>query len=166
MEIWKDIAGCGGQYQVSNYGRVRSLKMASGQILKPSTDGRKGYLHIKLYTAAGPRMKKVHRLVADAFIPNPDSKPQVNHINGNKADNRVENLEWATQSENQRHRFDVLHQTAEGAPPTPIICVETGTDFRSISEAARALRLEATNICKVCKGQLKTTGGYHFRYKE
>lgn len=179
MEEWRTITGHERRYQVSSLGRVRSLGRVSampangpeaiafrhGQVLKAGVDS-KGYSRVRLYRNGKGEVAKVHRLVAEAFLPNPESKPQVNHKNGDKSDNRVDNLEWATQSENQRHRFDVLHQKAEGAPPSPVVCIETGVIYRSISEAARQLGLYATNICKVCKGHLKSTGGCHFRYKE
>lgn len=161
METRKDVPGYEGRYQVSNRGDVRS----ADRILKTSQD-RKGYLRVKLYGDQGHKTIKVHRIVAEAFIPNPEGKEQINHKNGDKTDNRVENLEWATQSENQRHRFDVLGQVAKGAPPTPVVCIETGVVFPSLSEAARQLGLEATNICKVCKGRLRSPGGYQFKYKE
>lgn len=179
MELWKPVPGLAGIYEVSDQGRVRSLDhnsiipangpsarcIRAGRVLKPSTDY-KGYLRVRLYTPEGPRNVRVHRIVAEAFIPNPDNKPQINHINGVKTDNSVKNLEWVTQSENQRHCFDVLHQTAKGGMTRPVMCVEKGYVFPSISSAARLLDLQATNICKVCSGRLKTTGGYHFKYTE
>jgi hypothetical protein len=96
MEIWKDIPGYNG-YKVSSYGRVMGKR---GNILSTSYD-KKGYEYVKI----SPIRKVVHRLVAISFINNPYNKEQVNHLNGVKNDNRVQNLEWATQSENMQHAY-------------------------------------------------------------
>ena len=96
-EIWLDIQGYEGLYQVSNLGKVRNKK---GKVLKPYST--KGYQRVSLYNK-GRRCFLVHRLVALVFIPNPNNKPDVNHINGCKTDNNVSNLEWVTQSENMSH---------------------------------------------------------------
>lgn len=119
MEIWKDIPGYEGYYQASTEGRIRSVSRIrmdgyhiTGRVLK--ADRLKGgYEQVLLMVNKKRDYEKVHRLVAQTFIPNPENKLQVNHINGIKHDNRLENLEWATASENLKHSFRTLKH-----PPT------------------------------------------------
>ena len=116
LEIWADIEGYEGLYQVSHLGRVKSLgrvvKRTDGtiqtfkeRILKPRLDG-SGYSMVMLYVEGKGKNIKIHRLVAKAFISNVNNKPQVNHINAIKTDNRISNLEWCTNSENQKHAYN------------------------------------------------------------
>lgn len=101
MEIWKDISGFPG-YQVSNLGRVKSKRQALKPIFN-KTYKDVGYYRVKL---SGGNIRYIHRLVAIAFLPNPDNKPTVNHKDSNKANNAASNLEWATVSENNQHAYD------------------------------------------------------------
>lgn len=110
-EKWKDIKGYEGLYQVSDLGRVRSLdredrlgRFKLGKIKAPCDNGR-GYLCVNLKKDSKQKNKSVHRLVAEAFLPNPDNLPEINHKDGNKANNQVSNLEWCTRSENAKHAF-------------------------------------------------------------
>lgn len=105
-EEWKDVVGYEGLYKVSNLGRIRSFVLGgkNGCIISQSKT-RQGYKRLALSKNGILTRFLVHRLVANAFIPNPQNKPTVNHINGDKGDNRVCNLEWATQSENNRHAY-------------------------------------------------------------
>lgn len=102
MEVWKDVSGYNGVYQVSNLGRVRSANKHKSKILKGSFNN-KGYCQILLCAAAGYKRVLLHVLIARTFIPNPHNLPVVNHINSNPKDNQVWNLEWCSQSHNQIH---------------------------------------------------------------
>ena len=109
MEIWKDIEGYENKYQISNLGNVKSLETWTGdkyirreKILKNMVYGN-GYYYVCLSKNGKVKKYKVNRLVAQAFIPNPDNKPFTNHIDGDKLNNNVDNLEWCTQSENMKH---------------------------------------------------------------
>ena len=119
MEQWKDIPGYEGWYQVSNLGRIRSVPRIlphktkggaisnqhwSGKILRPTIIG-SGYEMVVLTKHRTPTYPTVHRLVATVFVPNPENKPVVNHIDGNKSNNVATNLEWVTSSENNYHAY-------------------------------------------------------------
>lgn len=164
-EVWRDIHGYEGLYQVSDLGRVRSITRGgtNGRMLKP--DNCFGYLRYTLCKNNIPTRHRAHRLVAEAFIPNPENKPQLNHINGNKEDNRVDNLEWCTESENQLHSRRVLKNHC-GIPKKPVICVETGQRYPSISAAAEATGAPLSALSKVLNGKLSQTHNLHFEFTE
>lgn len=141
QEIWKDIVGYEGLYQVSNMGRVRSLKR--NIILKPTSDmNGKGYYFVNLKRG---NPKKIHRLVAKAFIPNPDNKPEVNHIDGNTKNNKIDNLEWCTHQENCVHYTYCLGQHKGQHKMRPVIIRDKNNDdvlmkFKSINSAIKWIR--------------------------
>lgn len=104
QELFRDIVGYEGIYQISNLGNVKSFKRVSkGELLKPVY--RKGYATVTLSKNGISKIHSIHRLIATAFIPNPDNLPIINHIDGNKTNNDLSNLEWCTQLENMRHAF-------------------------------------------------------------
>jgi len=142
-EIWKDIDGYGGQYQVSNLGRVRSFRIKSEGVILVQRPNIKGYMIVCLNHVA----KSVHQLVARAFVGGYADGLEVNHINEDKADNRADNLEWVT------HRQNNLH----------------GTRVRRVAEALskRAMAIDQVHkvsIYRVCQGKEKSVGGYRWAY--
>jgi len=112
----------------------------------------------------GVHGKAIHRLVAEAFIPNPDCKPQVNHLNGDKADNHVENLEWVTGSENTSHAYRT--GLTQGRQKVPVRIVETGEVFESVASCAEAIGGTSGNISSCIHGKLESYKGFHFQKVE
>ena len=175
-EIWKPIQGFGNAYEVSSFGRVRSLPRkyrsdAGVLVNKPGKElrgghDRLGYVLVRLnYNGLG-KTEKVHRLVAEAFIPNPQNKKTVNHIDGNRANNHVDNLEWATQGENMMHSYRELGRPRNGGRhKVMVVCVETGEIFNSITEAAEAKGVKKANLHAVISpnSYKKTCGGFRWK---
>ena len=160
-EVWADIPDFIGSYQISNYGRLKSLKWRKGRLLKLSPN-KHGYVEKQLYKNNEYINKKVHRLVAEAFIPNPNNLPEVNHKDGNKENNHVSNLEWCTSKENIWHRYNVLHKYQSS--DRRVLCVETGVIYNNITSASKHNKIDHASIIKVCQGHRYTAGGYHWRY--
>ena len=166
-EIWKDIPGFEGFYEASNKGSIRSVSriVRSGRghrinpsvVLKPSI-GQWGYEQVSLRENGKKYNKRVNRLIAETFIPNPNNYPQVNHIDGNKTNNCVSNLEWCNSSQNMKHCFD----NGLSRWKTKIRIVETGIVYDSISECARSIGGYISLIQKCLNGKRKTHKGYHF----
>lgn len=172
-ESWKPIPGFEGRYDASSFGRIRSYQRhrfneVIPHILVPC-ERKKGYLQLCLLKGGKQYSCAVHRLVAMTFIPNPENKPQVNHIDLNKRNNNIGNLEWCDGKENIRHARRngiVFNRNASKAISKPVQCLETKTVFQSARDAARKMNLSYVGIGKVCLGKCKTTRGYHFRFME
>lgn len=167
MEIWKDIEGYEGLYQVSNLGNVKSLNKRKGRILKLTKD-HFGYLRVNLYKDFKYKIHKVHRLVAQAFIENSNNYPIINHKDEDKTNNKVENLEWCDHKYNNNYGTvrKRQKQTATNNPKISkqVFCFETGVVYPSVRQLSRELNLNCGSVCHVCNGKHKTHKGLHFKY--
>lgn len=156
-EIWKDVKEFEGLYQVSNFGRVKSLNYnhtGKGRVLNPYVDNT-GYCQVSLYKNGKMYQKQIHRFVAETFIPNPNNLECVNHINGIKTDNRIENLEWCTRKENIIHALKNGLKKEYCTKKKPIHCLELNIEFESMSEAARYFNCSYSAIQHTLKGKTK-----------
>jgi len=178
-EVWKDIPGYEGVYQVSNQGNVRSLdrevkcknsvRFYKGRMLSQCKDD-KGYYRVLLAVAGEHKSCQIHRLVASAFIPNPNNLPEVNHKDENPSNNSIENLEWCSKVYNlaygtgrsrsiQSHRKKILQFDMND---------KLVAEFEGVNVAAKAIGKpkDATAITKCCNGKNQTAHGYKWKYKE
>lgn len=173
-EEWRDVVGYEGLYQVSDQGRVKSLERTDSwgrtvkeRILKPNVVGG-GYLRVVLYAGGKTRMFFVHRLVCQAFHENPDNKPQVNHVNEDKTDNRACNLEWCTRKENCNH--GTRNTRAAKALSKPVGQYTLDGDlvkvWPSVIEAQRQTEFSQGHISEVANGKRKTAHGFRWKYIE
>ena len=168
MQIWKDIEGYKGHYQISNYGNVRSLKkdafLMKGGYLK-------GYKIINLWKNGTGKMFRVHRLVAAAFIPNPENKPCIDHIDGNRANNHADNLRWVTAKENSNN-YNAPNtykgkKINKGGKAVLQYDLEGNfiKEWVTTMEIQRQLNYHRSNISNCCNGLVKTAYNYIWRYK-
>jgi len=175
MEFWKDVKGYEGLYQVSNYGRIRGLDRMVGYrkgkkrcwkgSIKTPTARKNGYLKINLYKNNMSVTREVQRIVAEAFIDNPMNKEQVNHIDGDKKNNHVENLEWVTQSENVLHSVYVLGHCIKKVGQYDL----DGNyirSFKSVKEAGETTGVARCSISNVIHGRRHKAGNYIWRLEE
>ena len=166
QELWRDIAGYEGKYQVSNLGNVKSLNfLNTGKegLLSPWIDST-GYLKVNFYKDGKRKIQYVHRLVCEAFVENddPENKKQINHISEVKTDNRVENLEWISQKDNIN--YGTRNERAAKTLSKPVYCVELDRVFESGYLAAEELKINHQGISRCCTGRGKTYLGKHWRY--
>ena len=179
-EEWKPITGYEGFYEISNFGRIRSIDrieyqrhysgimskyMHQGQIIKPGKRTN-GYITIGLTKNGKRKTHSVHRLVALHFLEKPEGKDYINHLDADPTNNRVSNLEWCTQSENIQYAYD--HGTKKPPHLKPIGQYDMDGNLIKVWEgqtaAARALGIHQANILKVCQGNREQTGGFKWKY--
>ncbi len=154
--MWKTVAP---DYEISTSGEVRSWKWGEPKILTPVPD-RKGYLYVCLHIDGKQKNCSIHRLVAQAFIPNPDGKPEVNHLNGIKTDNRVENLEWCTRSENMRHAYTTGLNPNAKLTNEQVIYIRDNPDNLTGKTLAAKFGVDAMTISEIQRGKrYKNAGG-------
>lgn len=167
QEEWRDVEGYEGLYQVSNLGRVRSLNYARQGAIKIISQRQRPnvYMNVDLHKRGKATTFFVHRIVANAFVnnPDPDNFNDVNHIDDDKTNNSAKNLEWTDRSGNMKHCKNVLCRQA-GLLSTPVECIETGEKFSSQADASRAKNIPKTTLVGHLKGRLKHARGLHWRY--
>ena len=176
LEVWRPIAGYEGLYEVSNFGRVRRIFRYGREHIRPCKPKitKDGYFETTLVKDCKPKHIRTHRLVAQAFCENPESKPEVNHIDGDKLNNCADNLEWCTSSENQKHAYRIgLQQVCGGAilNRKKVKCIELDVETESLNAMQRVLcekgytkttRLNALSVAM--NNGKKTYLGLHFEF--
>ena len=195
-EIWKPVKGYEGLYEISNQGRLKSLPhevhrrgygtiLVKGGILKLHYNLNGYHIHLLCKQGAKPYCSRIHRLVAETFIPNPENKPCIDHINGIRDDNRAENLRWCTLKENCNFALARKHGSEAKMGEKNGMYGRSGKDspshkgvlqydlhgnfikkYYGIAEAQRETSVQFKNISKVCKGERNSAGGFIWRYED
>ena len=177
IEEWRDIANFEGLYLISNLGHVKSVERYKrnnagtqfiNERLRVLTPDKDGYLKVCLSKDGKRYVRSVHRLVAEAFIPNPDNLPVINHKNEDKQDNKVENLEWCTVRYNTMYGTGRIRTSMKQGKPVEQMDLDGNVidEFYSMCVAAKITGIPQPNIHKVCNGVRQTAGGYKWRYKD
>lgn len=163
VEIWKDIKCYEGYYQVSNLGNVKNSR--TGRLIKPHK--KCGYLQLLLCKNGKIKHHLVHRLVAEAFIQNPDNLPIVNHVDENKINNCVDNLEWCTQKYNINYGTSLQKRTISKSKPVEQYTIDGQfiTEYQSAAEAERKIGIGNSHINACCQGKRKSAGGFIWKFK-
>ena len=165
-EVWKDVVGFEGFYKVSNKGNVRSVEWigargreCGGRTLKPAYD-KDGYLKVGLCKNGMRYYKRLHRLVAETFIPNPNNFPQVNHLDEDKVNNNVENLEWCTSKYNNNHGTRIERSARTKSKKIIAVNVETG-EVLTFNSGVEAMRkgYSCGNVSASCRGVYRNASG-------
>lgn len=174
-EIWKDVIDYENFYMISNYGRVKSLEridnnnhLVKEKYLKDCPDD-DGHTQVTIYKDKTKKALKIHRTVAEYFIPNPENKPDVHHIDHNPFNNRVDNLMWVTKEEHAKlhpERYEKAKETRQ----VTILQIDKTTneviaEYPSMAEASRITGVSISGICQVCKGIRNKSGGFIWKYK-
>lgn len=166
MEEWKGIDKYDGLYQVSNYGRVKSLKFGKERIMK-LINHLDGYLAVGLYKNGKQKWYLVHRLVAQAFIPNPSKLPMINHKDENPLNNNVDNLEWCNAKYNLNYNEGQKRKAMKRSKTIYQYTLngEFVREWLSATEVQRQTGYNQGHICQCCNGKYKTANGFIWRYK-
>lgn len=166
-EIWKNIEGTNGRYQISNLGRVKSFtRNSEGLILKPHISRMYEYVGI-CKKGSPPRTEPIHRLVAKAFVPNPNNFKEVNHIDENKLNNRADNLEWCTRQYNMSYKTARLRQGISNGKPVEQTAINNDVViaiYPSAKLAGEINNIDESSILKCCHGKRTYAGGYGWRF--
>lgn len=170
IEIWKDIENYEGLYRISSWGRVKSLRYGKERILKPANVD--GYLRVCLYKDGEPKWFKIHRLVAEAFLDNPDNLPEVNHKDEDKSNNNVNNLEFCSRQYNVNYGtgHQRSNETQTNGSKSKIVLQYNMdgvliAEYPSIMEVQRQLGFNQGYICHCCNGRFNKAYGFIWHYK-